>query len=65
VGRGGPVAAYCGSGVTACSTVLALEYAGLTTPEAPAALYAGSWSQWSADAARSVALGDEPGTAAP
>jgi thiosulfate/3-mercaptopyruvate sulfurtransferase len=54
------VGAYCGSGVTAASVVLALEVAGVTSPAAPAALYAGSWSNWSADAGRPVATGDEP-----
>lgn len=53
-----PVGAYCGSGVTASSVVLALEVAGLTTAEAPAALYAGSWSNWSADPDRPAATGD-------
>jgi thiosulfate/3-mercaptopyruvate sulfurtransferase len=43
----------CGSGVTACHNLLALEIAGLTG----AALYPGSWSQWSADTARPVATG--------
>lgn len=61
VDRGAPVAAYCGSGVTACSVVLALERAGITDAEQPAALYAGSWSDWSADPDRPAATGDEPG----
>ena len=34
---------HCGSGVTACHTILALEYAGFETPH----LYVGSWSEWS------------------
>jgi thiosulfate/3-mercaptopyruvate sulfurtransferase len=54
----GPVGAYCGSGVTASSLVLALEVAGRTEP---AALYTGSWSHWSRDPARPVATGPEPG----
>ncbi|MFC4001955.1 sulfurtransferase [Prauserella oleivorans] len=53
-----PAGAYCGSGINACSIVLAREIAG--RPE-PAALYAGSWSHWSADPARPAATGDEPG----
>ncbi|EHY88390.1 sulfurtransferase [Saccharomonospora azurea] len=56
-----PVGAYCGSGVTACSVVLALEWAGLADPERPAALYAGSWSNWVADPARPAATGSDPG----
>lgn len=55
------VATYCGSGVTACSVVLALERAGVTDPGNPAALYAGSWSEWSDDPARPAAMGDQPG----
>jgi thiosulfate/3-mercaptopyruvate sulfurtransferase len=43
----------CGSGVTACHNLLALEVAGLTG----ATLYPGSWSQWSADPTRPVATG--------
>ena len=34
---------HCGSGVTACHTILALDYAGFEIP----ALYVGSWSEWS------------------
>jgi thiosulfate/3-mercaptopyruvate sulfurtransferase len=55
------VGAYCGSGVTASSLVLALEHAGLTAPEKPAALYAGSWSDWSTDQDRPAATGPEAG----
>ncbi len=43
----------CGSGVTACHNILALEIAGLSG----AALYAGSWSEWCADPARPVEKG--------
>jgi thiosulfate/3-mercaptopyruvate sulfurtransferase len=57
-GPGTPVGAYCGSGVTACSVVLALEVAGRAEP---AVLYSGSWSQWSAQGDRPVATGTEPG----
>ncbi|HEV8690985.1 MAG TPA: sulfurtransferase [Ideonella sp.] len=44
---------HCGSGVTACHNLLAMETAGL----AGSALYAGSWSEWSADPTRPVAKG--------
>jgi thiosulfate/3-mercaptopyruvate sulfurtransferase len=58
---GRPLGAYCGSGVTAASVVLALEHAGRTTPDAPAALYAGSWSHWCISPSRPVATGEQPG----
>jgi thiosulfate/3-mercaptopyruvate sulfurtransferase len=45
--------AMCGSGVTACHNLLALEHAGL----AGARLYAGSWSEWIRDPRRPVATG--------
>jgi thiosulfate/3-mercaptopyruvate sulfurtransferase len=47
--------ASCGSGVTACHDLLALRIAGFP----PGALYPGSWSGWSSDADRPVALGSE------
>ncbi|MGX1762307.1 sulfurtransferase [Streptomyces lydicus] len=50
------VGVYCGSGVSAAHQVLALAVAGV-----PAALYVGSWSEWSDDPARPVATGPQPG----
>lgn len=47
--------AQCGSGITACHNLLAMEVAGLPG----AALYAGSWSEWSADPSRPVATGHD------
>jgi thiosulfate/3-mercaptopyruvate sulfurtransferase len=49
------VVAMCGSGVTACHNLLALEVAGLSG----ARLYAGSWSEWITDPAHPVARGPE------
>ena len=41
---------YCGSGITACANLFAMEYAGLHGSK----LFAGSWSEWVADSARPV-----------
>jgi thiosulfate/3-mercaptopyruvate sulfurtransferase len=54
----GPIApadtiTMCGSGVTACHLLLAMEHAGLPG----ARLYPGSWSEWSRDSSRAVARG--------
>ncbi|QKW09644.1 sulfurtransferase [Streptomyces sp. NA04227] len=50
------VGTYCGSGVSAAQQVLALEVAGIES-----ALYVGSWSEWSSDTSRPVAIGAERG----
>jgi thiosulfate/3-mercaptopyruvate sulfurtransferase len=47
------VICYCGSGVTACHNLLAMEHAGIRG----AKLYVGSWSEWSADPGREVETG--------
>lgn len=51
--RWGDVVHQCGSGVTACHNLLAMEHAGL----AGSALYPGSWSEWSSDPSRPIAQG--------
>ena len=53
---GTPVAAYCGSGVTAAHTALVLHEVGID-----AQVFPGSWSQWSNTPGRPVATGDQPG----
>jgi thiosulfate/3-mercaptopyruvate sulfurtransferase len=53
VGPRATVGVYCGSGVTAAHEVAALAAAGIE-----AALWPGSWSQWSADPQRPVATGE-------
>jgi thiosulfate/3-mercaptopyruvate sulfurtransferase len=55
IGRDAPgkVVHQCGSGVTACHNLLAMEAAGM----AGCRLYAGSWSEWCADPVRPVARG--------
>lgn len=47
--------AHCGSGVTACHNILAMEVAGIDRPS----LYVGSWSDWSS-ANLPIATGDTP-----
>lgn len=42
---------HCGSGVTACHTILALDYAGFKIPN----LYVGSWSEWSRREGKEIA----------
>ncbi|MBK3641224.1 sulfurtransferase [Streptomyces sp. MBT33] len=54
-GGGSDVGVYCGSGVSAAHEVLALAVAGI-----PAALYVGSWSEWSSDPKRPIAVGPDP-----
>jgi thiosulfate/3-mercaptopyruvate sulfurtransferase len=54
VGPGRSVVAYCGSGVSACADLLALERAGW----GPGRLFVASWSGWSSDPNRAAATGD-------
>lgn len=55
VTEGTPVAAYCGSGITAAHTALVLDEAGIR-----AKVFPGSWSQWSNTPGRPVAVGEQP-----
>ena len=54
-GSSKPVVHMCGSGVSACLNLLAMEHAGKTGSK----LYVGSWSEWVADRERPVATGAE------
>ena len=49
------VVVYCGSGVTACHNLLALEHAGIHGVK----IYPGSWSEWSSDPNRPRATDPE------
>ncbi len=55
IDEGTPVIMHCGSGVTACHNILAMEIAGLGR----ASLYVGSWSDWSGSD-QPIATGPEP-----
>ncbi|MCB1908988.1 MAG: sulfurtransferase [Rhodocyclaceae bacterium] len=55
--RPSQVVHMCGSGVTACHNLLAMEVAGIRGSK----LYAGSWSEWCSAPERPVAVGSEPG----
>ena len=52
---GKPIVAYCGSGVSACANLVALERAGITGAQ----LYVASWSGWAADPDRPAATGEK------
>ncbi|MGI9585813.1 MAG: sulfurtransferase [Acidimicrobiia bacterium] len=54
ISSGSDVISQCGSGVTACHNILAMEVAGLGRPD----LYVGSWSDWS-NSDRPIAVGTE------
>lgn len=47
---------HCGSGITSCLNLFAMEYSGLSGSR----LYVGSWSDWVADPSRPIATGDFP-----
>lgn len=49
-----PIVYYCGSGVTACHNVLAMNHAGLEAKH----VYVGSWSQWAKRIQRQLAISD-------
>jgi thiosulfate/3-mercaptopyruvate sulfurtransferase len=51
-----PVGIYCGAGMSAAHTVLALAAIGID-----AAMYVGSWSAWIADPSRPNVVGADPG----
>lgn len=53
---GADAVVYCGSGIHATHALAAMEIAGLEAGR----LYPGSWSQWSADRTRPIALGENP-----
>jgi thiosulfate/3-mercaptopyruvate sulfurtransferase len=53
VGDGESIGTYCGSGITAAHTALAITAAGYATP----ALYVGSWSEWITDPSRPIGKG--------
>ncbi|PYE51154.1 sulfurtransferase [Deinococcus yavapaiensis] len=54
----GPVTVYCGSGVSACVNLVALELSGRSLGK-ETRLYAGSWSDWVSDDARAVETGEQ------
>lgn len=56
VTSGNEAVVYCGSGIHATHALAAMEVAGLK----PGRLYPGSWSQWSANRQRPIAVGDNP-----
>ncbi len=51
--RAAEVVHQCGSGVTACANIFAMEYAGLSGSK----LYPGSWSEWITNPARPIVRG--------